>query len=83
MGAVDEGVGKLIEFLDASQPKELRLAATDALRRIGPPAEAALPALKAAKKGADDAMHLMVEQATKSIKGQGVTFLPGPEKEGK
>lgn len=81
VGAVDEGVGKLVAFLDASQPKDLRLAAADGLRRLGPPAVAALPALKEAKKGADDAMHLMIEQATKSIKGQGVTVLPGPNQQ--
>ena len=67
VGQVDEGVGSLIEFLKSSE-FQVRLAAADALRRIGPPAQAAIEPLKQARKNAQDTMHIMIEQALKAIR---------------
>lgn len=69
VGFVDEGVPPLIEFLQHENPL-LRQAAADAFNRIGPPAQAAIEPLKQAKKGANDALHLLVERALKSIRGE-------------
>ena len=69
IGQVDEGVGKLIQFLEDDDPQK-RLAAADGLRRIGPPAIEAIEPLKQARKNASDSLHQMVDHALKSIRGQ-------------
>ncbi len=69
IGFVDEGLGPILELLEHDD-EQLRLAAVDGLRRIGPPAIGAVDALKEARKGADDSMHMMVEHALKAIRGE-------------
>lgn len=68
VGQVEEGLAPLILYLSDADPM-VRLTAADALRRVGPPASAAVEPLKQARKGASDSMHLMIEQALKAIRG--------------
>lgn len=68
VGEVEEGLAPLIAYLADPDPM-VRLTAADALRRIGPPATAAVEPLKQARKGANDSLHLMIEQALKAIRG--------------
>lgn len=67
VGQLDEGLPYLIAMLE-SDDYQIRLGAADALRRLGPAAKAAVEPLKQARKGADEPMHVMIEQALKSIR---------------
>jgi len=69
VGEVDEGLEPLMALL-SDPDTQIRLTAVDALRRLGPLAIAAVEPLKQAKKNANDALHLMIEQALKAVRKQ-------------